>query len=81
MSTTRDERKQLFELKNKIEIAIKNNENDKIVYRPSVMFLYLPCHYAQEYFISSKVNDYPNPNPTKPLDCENENEIIKKKNN
>ena len=29
MSTTRDERKQLFELKNKIEIAIKNNENDK----------------------------------------------------
>ena len=30
MSTTRDERKQLFELKEKIEIAIKNNENDKV---------------------------------------------------
>ena len=30
MSTTRDERKQLFELKNKIESAIKNIENDKI---------------------------------------------------
>jgi len=46
----------------------------KIIYRPSVMFLYSPCHSATEYFNKAKVNEYPNPNPTKPLDCENIND-------
>jgi len=45
----------------------------KLVYRPSVMFLYSPCHLAAEYFRKAKVNDYPKPNPAKPLDCEEAN--------
>ena len=45
----------------------------KIIYRPSVMFLYSPCHLATEYFSKAKVNDYLKPNPTKPLDCEDAN--------
>ncbi|MCL1914627.1 MAG: saccharopine dehydrogenase NADP-binding domain-containing protein [Eubacteriaceae bacterium] len=43
----------------------------KVVYRPSVMFLYQPCSLATEYMSKAKVNEYPNPDSTKPLDCEN----------
>lgn len=46
----------------------------KVIYRPSVMFLYSPCRFAREYFSKAKVNEYPEPNPEKPLDCENKNE-------
>lgn len=48
-------------------------EDGKVVYRPTVMFLYLPCEHAIKYFKNAKVNEYPNPNPEKPVDCENEN--------
>ena len=48
-------------------------EDDKVVYRPTVMFLYSPCKYAEAYFRHAKVNDYPNPDPDKPQDCENVN--------
>lgn len=48
-------------------------ENDKVVYRPSVMFIYSPCDLAKEYLTKAKVNDYPDPDPNKPLDCENQN--------
>ena len=48
-------------------------EEDKVIYRPSVMFLYSPCDHAKKYFINAKVNEYPNPDPTKLLDCENDN--------
>ena len=48
-------------------------ENGKVIYRPTVMFLYSPCEYATKYFNNAKVNEYPTPNETKPLDCENEN--------
>lgn len=48
-------------------------ENNKVVYRPSVMFLYSPCKLAKEYLNISKVNDYPNIDPNKPQDCENIN--------
>ena len=48
-------------------------ENGKVTYRPSVMFIYLPCELANEYLIKSKVNDYPNANINEPQDCENEN--------
>lgn len=47
-------------------------ENDKVIYRPTVAFIYEPCEYASRYLKSSKVNEYPNPNPTKPMDCEEE---------
>jgi len=46
--------------------------DDKIVYRPSVMFLYKPCHLAEKYLSEAKVNDYPNPDPNKPPDREDE---------
>lgn len=47
--------------------------NGKTIYRPSVLFLYSPCYYARKYLKKAKVNEYPNPDLTKPLDCENEN--------
>lgn len=48
-------------------------EDDKVVYRPTVMFLYSPCKYAETYFRHAKVNHYPDPDPDKPQDCENVN--------
>lgn len=48
-------------------------EDGKVVYRPTVMFVYSPCTYATSYFHNAKVNEYPDPDPAKPLDCENEN--------
>ena len=48
-------------------------ENNKIIYRPTVMFIYSPCNYARKYFNNAKVNTYPNPDLSKPLDCENVN--------
>lgn len=48
-------------------------ENNKVIYRPSVMFVYSPCNLAKEYLTRSKVNNYPNPDPDKPKDCENQN--------
>lgn len=48
-------------------------ENGKVVYRPTVMFLYAPCAYARDYLEHAKVNEYPVPDPERPLDCENEN--------
>lgn len=53
--------------------SLEVKENGKTIYRPTVMFLYAPCHYASTYFSNAKVNEYPVPNPNKPLDCENEN--------
>lgn len=48
-------------------------DGEKVIYRPSVMFIYSPCRYATNYFSKAKVNDYPNPDPSKPQDVENEN--------
>lgn len=47
-------------------------EDGKVIYRPSVAFIYKPCQYASEFLRMSKVNHYPNPDPNKPMDCENE---------
>ena len=48
-------------------------ENGEVVYRPSVMFIYSPCDLAKEYLKNAKVNNYPDYDLDKPLDCENEN--------
>lgn len=53
--------------------GLEVREEGKLVYRPSVAFLYSPCEYASRYFQNAKVNDYPKPDLNKPLDCENEN--------
>ena len=45
-------------------------ESGKVTYRPTVAFIYKPCQYASEFLKQSKVNDYPNPDPMKPMDCE-----------
>lgn len=48
-------------------------EDGRVKYRPTVAFIYKPCDYAGEFLKKSKVNDYPNPDQTKPMDSENEN--------
>ncbi len=58
-------------------ITIANNleviENGEIVYRPTTMFIYSPCRYAEEYFKTAKVNNYPDVDPDKPQDVEEQN--------
>lgn len=51
--------------------GLEVKENNQTVYRPSVMFLYSPCEASRNYIKNAKVNDYPNPDPNKPQDCEN----------
>lgn len=53
--------------------SLEVKQNEEIIYRPSVMFLYSPCNIASKYFSKAKVNEYPETDPTKPQDCENEN--------
>lgn len=53
--------------------SLEVKRDGKTIYRPSALFLYSPCYYARKYLKKAKVNEYPNPDPTKPLDCENEN--------
>lgn len=48
-------------------------KDGKTVYRPTVMFLYSPCNFARNYFNKAKVNEYPYPDLSKPLDCEDVN--------
>lgn len=52
--------------------SLEVQEEGKVVYRPTVMFLYLPCKYARDYVQHAKVNEYPDPDPQKPQDCEGE---------
>ena len=51
-------------------LEIKNNED--VIYRPTVMFLYSPCNFAIKYLKQARVNDYLNPDTTKPKDIENQ---------
>ena len=51
--------------------GLEVKENNKVVYRPTVMFLYSPCEFAREYFKNARVNDYLHPDINKPQDCDN----------
>lgn len=51
--------------------SLEIEEEGKVVYRPSVMFLYSPCEYARKFILDSKVNEYPETDLNKPLDNEN----------
>ena len=53
--------------------SLEVKHNGKLIYRPSVMFVYSPCHFARKYLSGAKVNGYPEPDPTKPPDGENAN--------
>ena len=50
--------------------SLEVKENGKLVYRPTVLFLYFPCDMAKKYFSNAKVNSYPEPDPSKPLDTD-----------
>ena len=52
--------------------SLEVKENGSTIYRPSVMFLYSPCEAAQTYFENSRVNNYPDIDPNKPQDFEDE---------
>ena len=56
--------------------GLEVKENDATVYRPSVMFLYLPCEFATRYLENAKLNEYPDVDPDKPQDCETKDLII-----
>lgn len=51
--------------------SLEVEEDGKVVYRPSVMFLYSPCEFARRFISDSKVNEYPQIDKNKPLDNEN----------
>lgn len=53
--------------------ALEVKDKEKVLYRPTVMFIYKPCVYAGNYFAGAKVNDYLNPDPNKPQDVDNPN--------
>ena len=53
--------------------SLEVKDGEETLYRPTVMFIYKPCVYASRYFQKAKVNDYPNPDPYKPQDVENDN--------
>ena len=53
--------------------SLEVKAGEQTIYRPTVMFIYKPCEYASNYFNKAKVNDYPKPDPNKPMDVENEN--------
>lgn len=55
-----------------IATNLELKENDKVIYRPSVLFLYSPCSLAQKYLNGAKVNDYLNPDINKVLDGVNQ---------
>lgn len=55
-----------------ISKSLEVKENDSTVYRPSVMFLYSPCETAKMYFENSKVNSYPDVDPEKQQDYNDE---------
>ena len=53
--------------------SLEVKSNGKVIYRPSVMFLYSPCNFAKMYLNNAKVNEYPYPDESKPLDCDDKN--------
>lgn len=52
--------------------ALEVVEENRVCYRPTVMFLYEPPISAKTYLEQSKVNTYPHPTPEKPQDDNNE---------
>jgi len=53
--------------------SLEVRQQGEVIYRPSVMFVYAPCHLASAYLAEAKVNEYPEPDLSKPADCENDN--------
>ena len=51
--------------------SLEIKREDKVIYRPTVMFVYSPCDYAVKYLKLARVNNYLNPDISKPQDKEN----------
>ena len=56
-----------------LEVWGEEGGKQKILYRPTVMFVYRPCEYAVKYLDRAKVNEYPDADPNKPQDVEDVN--------
>ena len=48
--------------------SLEVKKEDKVIYRPTVIFLYSPCDFAIKYLKEAKVNDYLHPDINKPQD-------------
>ncbi len=51
--------------------SLEVKEGEEVIFRPTVMFLYSPCSMAINYLKHARVNDYLNPDTTKPQNIEN----------
>ena len=56
--------------------SLEVKDEDKVVYRPSVIFLYSPCDYSIEYLKKSRVNDYLHSDDNKLQDINNNGDLI-----
>jgi len=52
--------------------SLEVKKDEDIIYRPTVIFLYSPCDVAIGYLKAARVNDYLNPDITKPQNVENQ---------
>ena len=48
--------------------SLEVKKDNKVVYRPTVVFLYSPCDFAVKYLKKAKVNNYLHPDINKPQD-------------
>lgn len=48
--------------------SLEVKKEDKVIYRPTVIFLYSPCDFAIKYLKEAKVNDYLHTDINKPQD-------------
>lgn len=55
-----------------ISKALEIRKGEEVVYRPTVIFLYSPCNFAVKYLKEARVNDYLNPDITKPSNIKNQ---------
>ena len=56
--------------------SLEVKQNNKTIYRPSVMFIYSPCEYARKYFETAKIGEYVDSKVPKQLDAESKDEEI-----
>ena len=52
--------------------SLEVKEGEEVIYRPTVVFLYSPCDFAIGYLNAARVNNYLNPDVTKPQDEKNQ---------
>ena len=48
--------------------SLEVKSGEEVAYRPTVIFLYSPCDFAEKYLEKARVNDYLHPDMNKPQD-------------